>query len=374
MDLSVFFDKAQKPSTEDLPSWSLGRRIGSFEAWQEADILLIGAPDAAQATQLASAIRNELWYLSVPDKVPAVADLGNFKAKDDWSTYEDSFSYVMEYLIEQGKTIVILADHPGFTFAQYRAYEQRKTDLSYVHIGPVFDLDPPFEANPEVSYNQRILRHEPNYLFGFSSLGYQRYFVSPEAIKSLSDLHCATMRYGELEAHPEEAEPYLRDATLLSLDLSAMRSADMPAASRPSPAGFSTQEICKLTRYAGLSESLSSMLISGMTPAKDLNQLGAKAAALTLWYFLEGRGQRRPDAPESTWRRYAVTMQSPPHQIDFLHSPRSGRWWMEVPYPEALGRPGTGPVRRVACTRKDYEAAQRDELPQRWWHTQYRLS
>ncbi|MEZ4687142.1 MAG: hypothetical protein R3B47_14055 [Bacteroidia bacterium] len=371
--MSVFFDKAIQPDLEELPSWALGKRIGPAERWSEADILIMGIPDMENPSGLADAMRKQLFRLSIPDQMPAIVDLGNFKAKNDWNGYEDALGYVLEQLAGHGKTVVLLADHPGFSFAQYRAFEQKNEDVSYVHVGPVFDLDPPFEANPELSYNQRILRHEPNYLFGFTSLGFQRYLVDPEAVKSLSDLHCATLRYGELEAHPEEAEPFLRDANLLSLDLSAIRRADMPAASRPSPAGFSTREICKLTRYAGLSESLESILFSGMVPEKDEHDMGACVAALALWYFIEGRGQRHPDAPESTWRRYSVTMHSPPHQVDFLHSPRSGRWWMEVPYPEALGRPGSGPVRRVACSRKDYEAAQRDELPQRWWHTQYRL-
>lgn len=376
MDLSVFFTNPVSPDFDTLPAWVMGRKVAGLSAfpdWQKADVVLLGVPDAEEPSGMAQAIREALYSLSTPDQSIKLVDLGDFKPKDEMDSYEDALSYVMEQLLEAGKTVMILADKPGFSFAQYRAYEHFDEDVSYVHVGAVLDLDAPFEANPHVSYNQRILRHEPNYLFGYTQLGYQRYFADPEAIKLLSDLHCAAIRYGEIEADLEEIEPYMRDASLVSIDLSSMRASDMQGANRPSPAGFSVQEMCRLTRYAGLSDQVSSVMFSGMDPLQDNTGLSAKTTALALWYFLDGRSQRHSESPESGWRRYSVTLDSPPHQIDFLESTRSGRWWMEVPYTEALNKPGAGPVKRVACSRKDYEAAQQDEIPDRWWQTHYRL-
>ena len=72
------------------------------------------------------------------------------------------------------------------------------------------------------------------------------------------------------------------------LILSEISFADAPA-NENSPNGFSGEEACMLTRYAGMSNQLSSIGIYGYEPQADVNELTAKQIAQMLWYFIDGK-------------------------------------------------------------------------------------
>src|SRR5690606_5285696 len=132
---------------------------------------------------------------------------------------------VVEELIKQGVFPIIIGGGQDLTYAQYMAYEKLEQKVDLVVVDSKFDLYEDAVNSREtssISYLNKILIHEPNYLFNFSNIGYQKYFVSPESIKVLDKLYFDSYRLGEFKANIERSEPILRNADLISFDMGAI--------------------------------------------------------------------------------------------------------------------------------------------------------
>jgi formiminoglutamase len=376
MDLSVFFsppDAALRQLAERQAAGRLGHHLRqqpqAGAAWQQADVVMLGVPQLDGPLGLARGVREKLFSLSLPHEDLKLADLGDLLPKDSPEAYEDALTYVLEKLMEAGKTVLLLADSPAVGYSLYQAQVPQDRLLNYVNLASHFALEPPEGNPPEQSYNQQIFLHEPNCLFSYTNLGFQRYFVTSEALQSLNDLNFTALRYGSLRGQCEETEPYLREADFAVFDLSAVRHSDCPGASFPSPGGFSALEACQIARYAGNSARLQSLCLSGFDPGQDLHGHSGQLSALMIWYFLSAFYHRRPlPAPEdrSHFRQYNVQLRAAIEQIRFLYDPFTDHWWMEVPSPEQVGRPHAS-GKLIACSEADYQTARHDEIPERWW-------
>ena len=98
----------------------------------------------------------------------------------------------------------------------------------------------------------------------------------------------------------KQAEPLIRDSEFISIDMGAVRHADAPGASTPSPNGFFGDELCQITRYAGLSEQANILGFFELNPSSDINGQTAHLAAQAAWYFLEGLSHRIRENPVDT--------------------------------------------------------------------------
>lgn len=380
MDLSVFFQSLNEELVEllaQIPSESLGKQLQAFTAqfphWQEADIVLIGCEETRTGSKglmdAANAIRKKLYTLSVPFEKLKIADLGNLKPKDSIEAYNEVLAYVMNQLFQSGKPVLLLGGSQHIAYGQYMAYEELNEDIEYVQIDSRFDMDDPDTSKPSESYNRNIFLHQPNYLFNFTNLGYQSYFVSDQQRKTLNEMNFFAVRYGNLYRKIEEVEPHLRTADMISFDISSIRHVDAPGSVFPSPGGFSAMESCRLARYAGLAYGVRSMSFCELDTEIDIHGQSSLLVAMMIWYFLDGFYHRRDDKPRddrANLRKYSVQLHASIDAIHFYQHPTSGRWWMEVPYQSSLGKrfPRT---RLVACSETDYEFAKSDNIPERWW-------
>jgi hypothetical protein len=137
---------------------------------------------------------------------------------------------------------------------------------------------------------------------------------------------------------------------------------DAPASSL-SPNGFSGEEACALSRYAGMSAQLSTYGIYGYLPEKDRDDLTAKQISQMLWYFMDGRSVRNKEA-QLAERESFLEFHIAFTDIDtiFLKSKKTGRWWMQLPDKNF-----------VPCAYTDYLLASNNEIPERWLRSQERL-
>ncbi|UPT68062.1 MAG: arginase family protein [Sphingobacteriales bacterium JAD_PAG50586_3] len=130
----------------------------------------------------------------------------------------------------------------------------------------------------------KIITHQPNHLFNFSNIGYQTYFVEQPQIELMQKMFFDVHRLGDVRAKPEECEPVMRNADIVSFDMSSIRSADARSISKPTPNGFYAEEACKVMRYAGLSEKLSCIGIFELTDEEDGGQTTHLGAQM-VWFF-----------------------------------------------------------------------------------------
>ena len=107
------------------------------------------------------------------------------------------------------------------------AYEDLEQRVDLVVIDQAFDLDDDFERDmsetTSASFLSKIFLHEPNYLFNFSNLGYQTYFTSQESLRVMDKLLFDVHRLGELSGQINVAEPIIRNASMISFDIGAIR-------------------------------------------------------------------------------------------------------------------------------------------------------
>jgi formiminoglutamase len=294
-------------------------------------------------------------------------------------TIEDTYKALQDVVSELVKSEVfplVIGGSQDLTFAMYQAYEKLEQTVNIMAVDPCLDLGDPDDSLNSAGWINKILLHKPNYLFNFSLFGYQSYLVNPNELKLLDDLYFDAFRLGDYYANEKIVEPQLRNTDLLSFDMSAIRSSDYKSNQEFLPNGFYGEDACRIMRYAGISDKLTSTGIFNFVPNplnyhSDINLL-----AQMIWYFLEGYNQRKQDYPiglKTDYVKFRVNFDDFRDEVIFYKSDKSGRWWMEVPYPKIKGMK----LQRhllVPCSYEDYENALKNELPNLWLKTYKKLS
>lgn len=338
----------------------------------EEDRASIGNAGSAKTPD---AIRKELYQLYMPptEKEFRMIDLGNIKAGETVRDTYFALATVMLELITRKVIPIIIGGSHDNTFGQYLGYKNLQTLINVVNVDERIDMNEQPATTPDSSnFVMNILTHSPNYLFNYSHLGYQTYLNDSKAVETLNSLNFDCQRLGLVRAFLEETEPVLRDADMLTIDISSIRQADAPAHRQGSPNGFSGEELCQITRYAGLSDKLTSIGIYEINTDFDNNRQTVQLAAQMIWYFIEGYYSRVGDYPVTLADhfKFNVAVEAADHDLIFFKSKRTERWWMEIP---ALDTEKHGNHQLVPCTFKDYEIACEGELPDRWMRAYTRL-
>lgn len=390
MEISIYFDPVSDDLfLDDLPgphprlqrSMVVHTRDAGFPQSQEMDIAIIGVKEDRAALNnpgcsvAPDEVRKHLYKLFPGAWNCRIADLGNIR---QGFTIEDTYfalTSALEYLIANRILPVIIGGGQDLTFAMYKAYEKLEQIINMTVVDPMFDLG---EAQNELNsqtFLSRIIMQKPNYLFNYTNLGYQTYFIDQAAIELMKKLLFDTYRLGMLTPDLKDAEPLLRNADMVSMDMGAIRAADAPGNGNASPNGFTGDQACQLARYAAMSDKLSSIGFFEFNPSFDPSGLTAHLLAQMVWYVFEGYNSRKKDIPgrdPDSFIRYIVPMSDFSDGIVFLKSRKTDRWWMEVI---------CGPDNRkkysnhfiVPCTYGDYQTACNNEMPDRWWQVYQKL-
>ena len=167
----------------------------------------------------------------------------------------------------------------------------------------------------------------------------------------------------------------MRNADLLSFDVSAIRYSDAPGNGNAGPNGFYGEEACQIVRYAGISDKLTSIGFYEMNPKLDRQGQTAHLVSQMIWYFIDGYYNRAHDFPftnEEDYLKYRVTITDHKEEIVFFKSKKTDRWWMEIPLP-AEQKIKYERHYLVPCSYKDYQEACNNDIPDRWWMVYQKL-
>ncbi len=378
MDLRLFFNPVREEVYADVKktgSFFKSIRIytETFPDYKEADIAIIGVSDqhnlaeSSGLWQAADATRKKLYRLTKGTGAYKIVDLGNIS---DTIDIEQSYGRVEEVCracIENNTLPILIGASHDFSFPQYKAYEEMDKLISMINIDAFLDMEET-EAAPNQNFVQKILMHQPNYLFNYSHLAYQSYLVSQQAVNILERLHFESHRIGALRHDIKEMEPVIRQADMLSFDVTAIKSADFPATEKAQPFGLTGEEACQLCWYAGINDKLSAVGFYEFDPLlDDHSQKSASVLATMVWYFVEGFYHRKAhtDFRSNDYAKYVVTMpESAEDQMTFYKSLLSEKWWIEIPNPSDKKKYKRNFI--VPCSYTDYEQALKGEIPERW--------
>ncbi len=317
-------------------------------------IALIGAGEKE-----ANAVREVFYRSMYPFPKGAVADLGNLRRA------EASVLIPVLFELLSGKILpVLLAHSDELARAQFLAYQEAKSLVNLAVVDECLRLGDPKKVPVDQSVYTPLFQPRHPLLFHFGLVGFQTHQVDPALIDFLQNSNFDALRLGKSRSAIEETEPVLRDADLLAFHLSALKQSEAPGVASPSPSGYFLEEACQLCRYAGMSDKLTSFGIFGYHRDQDREQQTAQAVSQMLWYFLEGFFNRKNDYPASKdgLTEYIVDFRQLHYQLTFWKSTRSGRWWMQTP---VTTRKKYQRHYLIPCSFQDYQAACREELPDR---------
>ncbi len=363
------------PDPDDLGPQHIGsiiQRVENEDDLENVDLAILGVLEERGAvnnkgcSQAPNEIRKHLYQLYRGDYNLRLVDMGNIEpgaSKDD--TYA-ALSHVSRELISRKIIPIIIGGSHDLTYGQFRAYEISDIFVNLVMIDERIDIMEESQTLTSGNFLYRILTHLPNILMDFSLMGYQGYYAAPGAMETLHKLMFDCHRLGKMRADMEEVEPIMRDADLLSFDISSIRQSDAPGNGNASPNGFTGEEACSITRYAGLTDKLSSIGFYESNPKFDLNGQTSQLVAQMIWYFIEGFYNRKKDYPvrnNGQYIKYTVDLKGENHQLVFWKSKKSERWWIEVPNVKS-GKKNRSYF--VSCSYSDYQLACQDEVPDKW--------
>ncbi|HAQ65124.1 MAG TPA: arginase [Bacteroidales bacterium] len=356
---------------------------GQFPGLDDVDIAIIGVPENRgrdfQGTGLngPDEIRRFFYQLFPARKQINIVDLGNLLSGN---TLEDTWVAVAEIismLLEKSILPIIVGGGQHLSWANYKAYEKMGQIINIASVDSRFDIGENSSDSHSRSWLSRIILHQPNYLFNYTNIGYQTYFVDQDAIRLMKKMFFDTYRLGFVNQNIEEMEPMVRNADMLSFDISSIRQSDAPGCANATPNGFYGEQACQIMRFAGMSDKLTSLGIYEYDPEFDSNGQTAHLIAQMLWYFMEGFYNRMKDFPIKTkeqdhYFKYYVTIEGQKDEVIFYKSTKSDRWWMEVNCPTYLQ---TKFARHylVPCAYSDYQSACSNDLPDRWWQVYQKL-
>ena len=316
------------------------------------------------------AIRKELYGLFPGNWDASIADFGDILGGN---SSEDTFfalRKVAARLIKNKVIPIVIGGSQDLTYALYRAYDDLEQMVNLVAIDSQFDFGKESDAVSASSYLTKIVIEEPNNLFNYCNIGYQTYYNSQEEIDLVEKLFFDAYRLGEVSNTIAIAEPVFRDADLVSLDINAVKSSDSGNFTHFVPNGFNGKEICALSRYAGISDKVTSF---GIFNHNDTEQESVLIAQI-IWYFIEGfhyRSNEYPFGSRENYLKYIVPSEE--EELIFYKSDKTDRWWIEIPFVTN----GNNKLKRntlLPCSYEEYLAACDQELPERWWKAQRKNS
>ncbi len=385
MDLSLFLD----PISNDLHRLTIdepnfGQSIYTyFEQIPDLEgiqIALIGIVETRGSERSASGlgeaadeVRKKLYSLKKGAGGYRIVDLGNIR---NGPTLEETHKRVKEVcgmLFEKEIIPILIGSTHDVLIGQYQSYESVERMINLMVVDASIDIGESADASR--SHLDQVIKHDPNYLFQLIHLGHQSFLVGEEKFALMESLYFDAIRIGMVKEKIEEMEPMIRDADMLSFDISAINQQFAPGATQAGPYGLTGEEACQLCWYAGLNDKLTSVGFHEFDVDRDDDRgTTAFVMATMIWYFIEGYYNRVEDKlfQLDNYLIYEVSMEGEPPSIRFFKSKRSEKWWMEVP-DEAHEKSVFLKNKMIPCSYSDYESALNGEIPSRWLAAYARL-
>ena len=334
-------------------------------------IVIIGIPENRNSIDYLgdelnlNEIRKSLYNLYPGNWSTEIADLGNLILGESVEqTYGWTIS-MLSILFEKNIIPIIIGGSHDLLYANYRAYDSFKSTVNIVNIDSNFDIGDSAKPINNLSYLGKIILDEPHNLFNYSNLGYQTYHNSQEEIDLMENLYFESYRLGEVCSNIRLSEPVMRDADIVSIDLKSVRASELSSRQKFSPNGFDGKEICALSRYAGISNKVSSFGIYEYKSSNE-DEITEMLISQILWYFIEGVNCRIQDSDfqnDEDYNKFTVIVDE--YELVFYQNKITSRWWIEI-----IGDGSNNKLKQntlLPCTLDDYEVAKNGMIPERWF-------
>jgi len=383
-DISIYFNPVKSidhNSSKSLGSLFHSHTEGDFPDLKKEGVAIFYVPEYRNSNysneNANDSFRTSLYALYEGQNWnKTLYDLGTIQPGQTIQDTYFALSTVISELVMQNIIPIIVGGSQDLTFALYNGYKNLEQLVNITTIDSKIDLGDIESSIHDEGWISHILLQKPCYLFNFCTIGTQGHYVHPQELDLFENLYFDTLRLGSINEHIEVVEPQLRNTDILSFDLNTLRQSDLARKTHSFPNGIFANEACRIARYAGISDKLSSFGIFNYHqedyPHED--ETANEIVAQLIWYFIDGYNNRKHDYPVGSKKNYIkfrVFLEEQNEEVLFYKSNKSGRWWMEVPYPGKESKYQRHHL--VPCSYEEYQSAMQGELPDLWWKTFQKL-
>jgi arginase family enzyme len=340
-------------------------------------IALFGVPDGRNSPNTGSMkgpdmIREQLYKLA---KIPGrskIIDLGNMKQGVTFNDTVAGLTDILSLLISENLFPVIIGGSSALIPAIDKALSQFLNKYTFTAVDSRIDFSNERKEPDSFNYLNAIINNHKSTFSHYINIGYQTYLNDQQIINRFLKRRSELIRIGDVRQAIYLTEPLFRDSDVAIFDISSVRQSDAPGTISPSPNGFYGEEICLLSRYAGISDKLRVFGLFDVNPEFDIRNQTTGLAAQILWFFLEGFSQKQYETPvlnisnSGRFIKYHVRVTDLDDDLIFVKSNLTDRWWIELQTEKDQNI-------YVACSHEDYLKANRNEVPDRWVQAVERL-
>jgi formiminoglutamase len=278
--------------------------------YASADIVILGCPQdegvrrnkgREGAAKAPDAIRAQFYRLTPFNIKKRILDLGDTDVSGSLEEIHDRQTEIVMKVLADGKRLIVLGGGNDISYADGRATAGVFGPNSWigVNIDSHLDVRADQPRNSGTPYRQlldeKCLR--PDY---FYEVGFQSHFCSPIYYKYIRDLDVNRISL-ELLRSRQEADLELKESikqkfighsssmnTFFGFDMDAVRMADAPGTSAPSPLGLKAGEFIQLVKYAASLANTKIIEFTEVNPNFDIDNRTTKLVAIAMHRFCSG--------------------------------------------------------------------------------------
>lgn len=315
--MSELFDRTTRPDPKlfftrnDRNDPRLGETVGREERdYSQADIVILGCPqdegvrrnNGREGAALAPAAIREQFYKLTPFNIKKrLFDLGDTTIGSSLEETHDNHEAVVKQVLADGKRLIVLGGGNDISYPDGKAMAAAFGPENWIAINIDSHLDVRIAEQRNSGTPYRQLLDEkllgPSY---FYEVGYQTHFCSPVYYDYIRSLGVNRISL-ELLRSRSEADVELKENikqkfvghssslnTFFGFDLDAVRSADAPGTSAPSPLGLRAGEFIQLVKYAASLANTRIIEFSEVNPKYDADNRTTKLVAIGMHRFCTG--------------------------------------------------------------------------------------
>ena len=278
--------------------------------YASAGIVILGCPQdegvrrnsgRVGAAAAPAAIREQFYRLTTNNIRRNIFDLGDVEVSGSLEEIHDRMTTVVGQVLRDDKRLIVLGGGNDISYADGKAMASVFGNGGWigVNIDAHLDVRVAAERNSGTPYRQLLEEGliEPA---SFYEVGYQSHFASPIYYDYIRNLGVNRISL-ELLRSRAEADVELKESirekfighstslnTFFGFDMDAVRSADAPGTSAPSPLGLRAGEFIQLVKYAASLANTRIIEFTEVNPTYDIDNRTAKLVAIGMHRFCSG--------------------------------------------------------------------------------------
>ena len=277
--------------------------LSRIEDYETAEIVILGCPQdegvarnkgRTGAALAPDAIRGQFYKLTNFGIGATVFDLGDTIIQPILEETHEAHAAVVEQILRDGKRMIILGGGNDISYADGAAMAKVFGAENWLglNIDAHFDVRADKPRNSGTPYRQ-ILDEQKINPKNFFEIAYQPQAVSPVYHQHLINLEVNLISLEEFQltnftAYLQKllSSPDSPSAVFFGFDVDAVRAADAPGVSAPSPMGLSAEEFCALAKFAGKLSNTKIVEFTEVNPNYDQDNQTTKLVAIAMHKFI----------------------------------------------------------------------------------------